>query len=157
MKIFASLLYIISFVATVLISAPKTHNALEGNYLVFEKETIHINEPILLETGSKIKEKILTGIASWYGEKHHGKEMADGNIFDMNKVSAAHRSLPLGSKVLIENPTNGKAIVATITDRGPFTKKNGRYSREIDLSKRAAEKLGLITKGLGYVKIRVIA
>jgi rare lipoprotein A (peptidoglycan hydrolase) len=125
------------------------------------KGVIHINE-----TASKggttegitqdLKpKKVVHGIASWYGKYFDGKTMANGKPFNMEKVSVAHRSLPLGTKVRVTNIENGKYVFATVTDRGPYTKENGRYSREIDLSKKAAEKLGSLEEGLVPVRIEV--
>jgi rare lipoprotein A (peptidoglycan hydrolase) len=125
------------------------------------KKAIHINETAAME--GDIKEdtqdhklkKVVHGIASWYGEYFDGKPMANGKLFDMEKVSVAHRSLPLGTKVRVTNIDNGKHVFATVTDRGPYTKEHGRYSREIDLSKKAAENLGAVKEGLVPVRIEV--
>jgi rare lipoprotein A len=70
--------------------------------------------------------------ASYYADKFHGRKTASGKIFDMNKLTAAHKKLPFGTKVKVTNEANGKSVIVEITDRGPYVK-----SREIDLSKRA--------------------
>ena len=70
--------------------------------------------------------------ASYYAERFHGKRTASGKIYDMNKLTAAHKKLPFGTKVKVTNEKNGKSVVVEITDRGPFVK-----GREIDLSKKA--------------------
>ena len=70
--------------------------------------------------------------ASYYAERFHGKRTASGKMYDMNKLSAAHKKLPFGTKVKVTNEKNGKSVVVEITDRGPFVK-----GREIDLSKKA--------------------
>ena len=70
--------------------------------------------------------------ASYYADKFHGKKMANGKRFDMNKMTAAHKKLPFGTKIKITNEANGKSVIVEVTDRGPFVK-----SREIDLSKAA--------------------
>ena len=75
-----------------------------------------------------------TGIASWYGPNFHGKQTANGGGFDMNKVSAAHRTLPMPSMVRVTNLENGRALNLLVNDRGPFAR-----GRIIDLSRRAAE------------------
>ncbi len=76
------------------------------------------------------------GIASWYGPGFHGRRTASGTRYNMHELTAAHRSLPFGSLVRVENPRNGAAIIVQITDRGPFVRRN-----IIDLSRKAAELL----------------
>jgi rare lipoprotein A len=88
------------------------------------------------------------GEASWYGPGFHGKETASGDTFDQNKMTAAHRTLPLGTKAKVTNPETGKSVTVTITDRGPYIK-----GRDIDLSHAAAKKLGIKKEGVEAVKI----
>ena len=95
--------------------------------------------------------KTQIGIASYYGKKFHKKRTANGKIFNMNKVSAAHKSYPLGTKVRVTNLENGKSIKLVINDRGPFVK-----GRIIDLSYRAARKLDFVNQGTTKVRIDVI-
>lgn len=90
------------------------------------------------------------GLASWYGPNFHGKPTANGEKFDMNKISAAHKTLPLPSVVRVTNLENGRSIVVRINDRGPFIR-----GRIIDLSKRAAELLGFADKGTAMVEVRI--
>lgn len=85
-------------------------------------------------------------IASWYGAKHAGKKMANGKRFDPEALTAAHRTLPLGSVVRVVNLRTNKSVIVQITDRGPYIK-----GRKIDLSRRAARSIGV--EGLGRVKI----
>jgi rare lipoprotein A len=92
-----------------------------------------------------------TGVASWYGKWHNGKPTATGVAFDMNKLTAAHRSLPLDSRVRVTNLENGKSIELKVNDRGPYI--DGRV---IDLSMKAAEKLEMKHQGLARVKIEPI-
>lgn len=91
---------------------------------------------------------IESGIASWYGPNFHGNKTANGEIFDMNKMTAAHRTLPFGSIVRIKNKENNKSVIVRINDRGPFSKE-----RIIDLSKKAADKINLINDGTAHVEI----
>ena len=95
--------------------------------------------------------KTQIGIASYYGKKFHKKRTANGKIFNMHKVSAAHKSYPLGTKVRVTNLENGKSIKLVINDRGPFVK-----GRIIDLSYKAARKLDFVNKGTVKVRIDVI-
>jgi rare lipoprotein A len=96
-----------------------------------------------------VPEKQETVVASWYGEQYHGKLMSNGKPFDMHKDTIAHRVLPLGTRVRIENPATGKAVEATVTDRGPFV--NGR---DIDLSYNLAKKLAVVDKGISKLLMK---
>jgi rare lipoprotein A len=89
-----------------------------------------------------------TGIASWYGEQFHGKYTANGEIFDLNQVTAAHRTLPMPTVVRVTNLDNGRSIEVRVNDRGPYAR-----GRIIDLSRRSAQLLGF--EGQGTAKVRV--
>jgi rare lipoprotein A len=89
-----------------------------------------------------------TGIASWYGEQFHGKYTANGEVFDLNQVTAAHRTLPMPTVVRVTNLENGRSIEARVNDRGPYAR-----GRIIDMSRRAAQLLGF--EGQGTAKVRV--
>lgn len=84
--------------------------------------------------------------ASYYGEQFNGRKTASGKIFNMNKLTAAHKKLPFGTIVRVTNEKNGKSVIVEITDRGPFVK-----GREIDLSKKAFYTISA-TSGAGYIK-----
>ena len=88
------------------------------------------------------------GIASWYGPKFQGRPTASGEIFDMHRMTAAHRTLPLGARVRVINLENGRSVVVRINDRGPFVK-----NRIIDLSREAARRLGFVRQGTARVRI----
>ncbi len=90
------------------------------------------------------------GIASWYGPNFHGKRTANGEIFDQNKISAAHKTLPMPTIVKVINLENGKELIMRINDRGPFV-----AGRIIDLSKEAAKQLGVLKKGISKVRVIV--
>lgn len=90
-----------------------------------------------------------TGEASWYGSKFHGHKTANGEVYDMYKMTAAHKTLPLPSFVKVTNLSNGKTVVVRVNDRGPFHGK-----RIIDLSYAAAKKIGIA--GVGKVKMEVL-
>lgn len=94
---------------------------------------------------------VQTGIASWYGPGFHKKKTASGERFNMYALTAAHKTLPLGSQVQVTNLANGKKVTLRINDRGPFYR-----NRIIDVSKKAAQKLGFISRGETKVKIKVI-
>ena len=91
------------------------------------------------------------GVASWYGESFHGKQAANGELFDMEALTAAHRTLPLGSVVRVVNLANGKHLHVRITDRGPYVN-----SRILDLSRGAAAQLGMMEGGLSVVRVQLV-
>lgn len=93
-----------------------------------------------------------TGKASWYGPNFHGKKTANGETFDENKLTAAHRTLQLPSVARVTNLQNGKSVIVRVNDRGPFSK-----GRVLDVSKRAAEELGFKNQGTTTVRIEVLA
>jgi rare lipoprotein A len=92
-----------------------------------------------------------SGVASYYAHKYHGRTTASGERFDMHAMTAAHRTLPFGTRVRVTNRDNGKSVVVRINDRGPFVK-----GRVIDLSLAAAKKLGMVDAGLAQVELRPI-
>jgi rare lipoprotein A len=96
------------------------------------------------------KSAVQIGIASWYGPHFQGRRTADGARYDMRKLTAAHRTLPLGSKVRVTNLDNGRSVEVTINDRGPVPK-----SRVIDLSKKAAQDIGIVKHGVAMVRLDV--
>jgi rare lipoprotein A len=91
------------------------------------------------------------GVASWYGESFHGKQAANGELFDMEALTAAHRTFPLGSIVRVVNLANGKHLHVRITDRGPYVN-----SRILDLSRGAAARLGMMEGGLSVVRVQLV-
>jgi rare lipoprotein A len=91
------------------------------------------------------------GLASWYGGHHQGRPTASGERFDLNRISAAHKTLPLPSVVEVINLENGKRLKVRVNDRGPFV-----AGRIIDLSQEAARKLGFETQGLAKVRVRYL-
>jgi rare lipoprotein A len=92
------------------------------------------------------------GLASWYGHPYHGRRAADGEIYDMETLVAAHRTLPFQTWVRVRNLTNGKTVDVRIIDRGPFV--DGRI---LDLSHAAAQRVELIGPGVGEIELTVIA
>ena len=92
-----------------------------------------------------------TGLASWYGDPFHGRKTANGETYDMNQMTAAHKTLPMPTDVRVTNLENGRSIVVTINDRGPFV-----HGRIIDLSRRSAQLLGVIRKGTAKVRVETI-
>ncbi len=99
----------------------------------------------------KSKKKTLRGTASWYGPEFDGKKTASGEIFDQEKLTAAHKTLPLGSKAIVTNLKNGNSVEVEINDRGPYVAR-----RVIDVSYAAAKELGLLESGLAPVRIELL-
>lgn len=91
------------------------------------------------------------GTASWYGQEHHGRRTASGQPFNMYGLTAAHRTLPFGSRIRVTNVRNGRSVVVTINDRGPFIR--GRF---LDVSYRAASDLDFVRAGVTRVKVQTV-
>jgi rare lipoprotein A len=102
--------------------------------------------PAVVETGWSE-----TGVASWYGEPFHGRRTASGEVYDMELMTAAHRTLPLGTVVRVESRDNGRTVEVRINDRGPFV--GGRI---IDLSRAAARLLDMLGPGTARVRVTVV-
>lgn len=122
---------------------PRSRSGNSPEYQVFGK-----TYRTMAKVGSSFRER---GHASWYGKKFHGRKTANGELYDMFKMTAAHKTLPLPSYVRVTNLSNGKTTVVRVNDRGPFHK-----GRIIDLSYAAAAKLELINHGAVEVEIEVV-
>jgi len=116
--------------------------------IITEKEAAAIRKTI--ETAPRGK-SFQTGIASWYGGDFHGKRTANGEIYDMYKLTAAHKTLAFNTLVEVENMDNSRRVIVRINDRGPFLK-----DRIIDLSYKAAQKLGCDADGVAPVVLRMV-
>ncbi len=92
-----------------------------------------------------------TGVASYYGAKHHGKRTASGERFNQHGLTAAHRQLPFGTRVKITNLNNDRSCVVRINDRGPYSR-----GRLIDVSREAAEQLGMLRSGTAQVRVQAL-
>jgi rare lipoprotein A len=88
---------------------------------------------------------------SYYAEKFHGKPTANGEIFDMNKFTCAHKTLPFGTRLKVTNEDNNKSVIVRVNDRGPFVK-----GRDLDLSKAAAREIGLIPYGVKRLRVEFL-
>ena len=106
-------------------------------------------------TAEELKDTVvrsLSGVASWYGGRFHGRKTANGERYDMHKLTAAHKTLPFGTKVRVTNSRTGQSVVVRINDRGPFV-----GSRVIDLSRGAASAVGMIEAGVARVKLEILS
>ena len=92
-----------------------------------------------------------TGVCSYYARRYDGHVTASGKKFNSNSMTAAHRTFPMGTKLKLTNLANGKSVVVTVTDRGPFVK-----DRAISVTRRAAQKLGFIKQGVAKVRIEQV-
>ncbi|MFH1049519.1 MAG: septal ring lytic transglycosylase RlpA family protein [bacterium] len=113
---------------------------------------ISVSNPELPDlTEEDFNGETFTGVCSYYADKFHGKKTASGEIFDQEDFTAAHRTLPFGTKVLVTNLENNRSVIVRVNDRGPFKK-----NRLIDLSRAAAEELDMIKSGIVEVEIRIL-
>jgi rare lipoprotein A len=111
---------------------------------------VHVSVPRSAHPSSGASE--LAGLASYYAEPHHGRQTANGEIFDTYQaLTAAHRTLPFDTVVRVQNMTNGKAVAVRINDRGPFL-----TGRIIDLSLRAARALDMVRAGVVPVQLQIL-
>ncbi|MGE4534929.1 septal ring lytic transglycosylase RlpA family protein [Halomonas sp.] len=106
---------------------------------------------LTLGTATTASAETQKGYASYYHDKFQGRTTASGAPFDQNQLTAAHRHLPFGTEVVVKRPDTGQQVKVVINDRGPFVK-----GRIIDLSKRAAQKLGLLNRGVAPVMVTQI-
>jgi rare lipoprotein A len=93
----------------------------------------------------------MRGVAVWYGARHHGRKTASGQPFDMNAMTAAHRTLRFGTRVRVIDQRTGRSVVVRINDRGPYG-----AGRVIDLSRAAASKLGILKRGKATVRLEIV-
>ena len=91
------------------------------------------------------------GIASWYGADFHGRKTANGEVYDMNAISAAHPTMPMPSYARVTNLRNGRSVIVRVNDRGPY-----HNDRVIDLSREAARHLGILKGGVAAVEVNLI-
>jgi rare lipoprotein A len=125
-------------------------------FAFFLTDGVHASSETLRQKEASISSSSKTipiekGVASWYGEEHHGRPTASGEVFDQHDFTAAHPTLPLGTKVVVTNLLNGKSVKVRINDRGPF-----HNNRIIDLSYAAARSIGLVRLGHARVALRLM-
>jgi rare lipoprotein A len=136
--------------------------ALVGFTLVVNEDKI--TEPVVTENMVTVEEETITADrslvefvdkgnmkASWYGPGFHGRKTANGEVYDQNSFTAAHKSLKFGTLLKITNLKNNKSVVIRINDRGPYI-----HGRDLDLSKAAASELGMVRKGVAKLKVEEI-
>ena len=107
---------------------------------------------LTLPFGANATVTIQEGLVSWYGQHFHARPTASGEPFDATAMTMAHPTLPFGTQVKVTNPRNGRSVVLTVNDRGPFV-----GSRIADLSQAAAAYLGILRRGIAHLRLEVVA
>ena len=139
-----------SLFAQLMLSGKKTQNKAKVDSIIkknnsIEKEKIVEDSVVQFQGKYKIFKK--TAHASYYADRFHGRRTASGRVYDKNKLTAAHKSLPYGTKVRVTNLANGKSVIVEVIDRGPFVR-----GREIDLSRKAFYTIAS-SSGMGYINV----
>ncbi|HEY3916304.1 MAG TPA: septal ring lytic transglycosylase RlpA family protein [Stellaceae bacterium] len=125
--------------------------ALSGSTPLIAQELPAVAGAATAEPATPEQAAALTGVASWYGKHWQGRKTASGTRFDISKLTAANRDLPLNTRVRVTNLLNGLSVVVLVNDRGPYV-----GERVMDLSEAAAKRLGMIKSGLAPVRIETI-
>ncbi|SFG71839.1 septal ring lytic transglycosylase RlpA family protein [Pontibacter chinhatensis] len=112
---------------------------------------IGFSQPTFALDNNSSQAKVQQGEASWYGSRYHGRKTSSGEIYNKNKMTAAHKTLPFGTVVKVTNLDNNQWVIVRINDRGPFV-----GDRIIDVSEAAAQKLDFHSQGIGNVKVEVL-
>lgn len=129
-------------------------NALDMRRALFSVTAVALALTLMASCGGPSGTRMSKGrslgykVVSWYGPGFHGKRTASGEVYNMNADTCAHKSMPFGTRLKIVNPENGRSVVVTVNDRGPFVR-----GRDIDLSRAAAKKLRTLEKGTAKVKV----
>ncbi len=115
-----------------------------------------VSSPVYRYTGTSARQAVTSGLslrgyASWYGDAFHGRKTANGELFDMNGLTCAHRSLPFGTMLVVTNTANSRTVTVRVNDRGPFV--SGRI---VDLSRGAASRLDMLESGTVLVDMKVV-
>ena len=137
-----SILAIHSASADSIVRTEKLHSSANLSYKVAGKRYTPM---------TKVSNFSQTGNASWYGNQFHGRKTSSGERYNMNALTAAHKTLPIPSYARVTNTKNGKSVIVRVNDRGPF-----HGNRVIDVSKAAAQQLGFINQGTAHVKVEQI-
>lgn len=131
-----------------LISSPSNEKELKNATAKVDKLNKSNKE---VETAVEAAKEKISGMVSWYADKFHGKKTSSGEVYNKTQLTAAHRTLPFGTKVKVTNVKNGKSVVVKINDRGPHSK-----ARVLDLSKAAFTEIGSIDSGVLNIEMEVV-
>ena len=127
------------------------NNELDNDTIKEKKDSLSLSTEDEIKVAVDKAADISSGVVSWYGGKFHGRKTASGDRYDKNELTAAHKTLPFGTKVKVTNTRNGKSVVVEINDRGPFVK-----SRVLDLSQAAFNEIGHTNTGVMHVEYEVL-
>jgi rare lipoprotein A len=127
---------------------PQVTNETDSSDATIQKASVESGRK---KSSKPVAKHALNGTASWYGPRFHGKKTASGKIYDQNKLTAAHKTVPLGTKARVTNLDNGSTVEVEINDRGPYIE-----GRIIDLSRAAAGVLGFVESGIAPVQVELI-
>ena len=152
-KRFASVFTLIAAVSFLCINCSTTaHSVRNRSGHTIRPSSKRVKKSPTANSRKKHKRHDLQGIASYYGRKFHRKKTASGERFNMYGLTAAHRTLPFNTRIKVTNLENNKSVIVRVNDRGPFKK-----DRVVDLSYKAAKKIGLIQKGTARVRIKILS
>ncbi len=131
---------------------PRTKTSASTFYRVFSSlVAVVLAAAMLTSCGFAVRRHEGIKVVSWYGPTFNGKRTASGEVYDMYAMTVAHKTFPFGTKLKLTNVLNGRSVVVIVNDRGPFVR-----GRDIDLSKAAAMKLGIISSGTGRVYMKIL-
>ena len=139
----------LSRITTEMYQVERFNNELDNDTIKETKDSLSVNDEVKEAVEKAVD--ISSGVVSWYGGKFHGRKTASGDRYDKNELTAAHKSLPFGTKVKVTNTRNGKSVVVEINDRGPFVK-----SRVLDLSQAAFNEIGHTNTGVMHVEYEIL-
>lgn len=132
------------------------HRAVACAAILLFSGCVLVSSPVYRYTGCTARQTVTSGLslrgyASWYGEAFHGRKTASGELFDMNGLTCAHRSLPFGTVLFVTNTANSRTVTVRVNDRGPYV--SGRIA---DFSRGAASRLGMLESGTALVDMKVV-
>ena len=139
--------------ATVLLVFVTSARSTDGNRILARANLTHLPTATAAPqpVSASPQRSAMLMVASWYGQKFQGRKTSSGDIFDLNKLTAAHKTLPLGSRVKLTVPKTGRSVIVLVNDRGPWLK-----GRDFDLSEAAAIQLGIHDQGLAQVEMALV-
>ena len=137
--------------ATMLLFFVTSARSAVGNMATQRASMATVSTQVVMPAKAMSKPTVMMKVASWYGQQFQGRKTSSGEKFDLNKLTAASKTLPLGSLVRLRAPLTGLSVIVRINDRGPYIK-----GRDIDLSEAAAIKLGIHEKGVAPVEMAIL-
>jgi len=142
------IILLISIITIISCSAGKIYETEGGSKISHKK---YGNSAVNSNSRIESKGKVVYMVTSYYGSEFHGRQTSNGEIFDMYKLTCAHKTLPFNTNLKVTNEANGKYVIVRVNDRGPFI-----YGRDLDLSYAAAQKIDLIAEGVKELKVEIL-